>query len=92
MLPFDDQPTYVPQSADFAREELRFAKERESLWRAITALQDDHRTVILLRQQMDLDFADIAERMRLSSKDAGLLWGQAILELGERLRDAKPTQ
>jgi DNA-directed RNA polymerase specialized sigma24 family protein len=63
------------------------AATRESLWKAINGLPDDYKTVILLRQQLDLGFAEIAERMQRNPDAARVLWGKAILALGERFNE-----
>lgn len=55
------------------------------LWKALNELPDDCRTVILLRQQMNLGFMEIAEQMHCTPDFVRTLWGRAILMLGEKL-------
>jgi len=65
----------------------RQAATRESLWKAVNELPEDYKTVILLRQQMDLGFAEIAERMQRNPDAVRMLWGRAILALGEKCEE-----
>ena len=54
-----DKP--APEHADAnAGEEPQQANARTLLWRALNELSKDYKTVILLRQQMDLTFVEIA--------------------------------
>ena len=78
----------MPSAKEIAEDEARKTKARESLWKAVNELPEDYRMVILLRQQADLNFPEIAERMGRSPRDVRLLWGQAILELGGKLSDS----
>lgn len=55
------------------------------LWKAVNELPEDCRTVILLRQQMNLGFMEIAEQIHCSPDFVRTLWGRAILMLGEKL-------
>lgn len=89
MSTFRDEPTYVPLGGEAAEKEAALAKARESLWKAVNELSEEHRMVILLRQQADLSFVDIAEKMERSPGDVRLLWVQAILKLGGKLSAAE---
>ena len=57
------------------------------LWRALNVLPEEYQTVILLRQQMDLTFVEIAERMHRSPEDVRTFWALAILQLGTTLEE-----
>jgi RNA polymerase sigma-70 factor, ECF subfamily len=76
-----------------ASEQVRKAEAREIVLNAMTDLPDDYRTVLLLRQQMDLTFPEIGERMQRSPDAVRMLWARALVALGEKLdsmRDMKP--
>lgn len=60
----------------------------EWFWRHVETLPEDYRTVILLRQQQDLSFVEIATQMQRSPDAARMLWGRAIVALGELLEEA----
>lgn len=64
-------------------------KAKESLWKALNDLPEDLKTVILLRQQMDLSFVDIADRMQRNLDIVQELWRQAIVGLGEKLEECE---
>lgn len=68
-----------------ASEQVRKAEAREMVLSALTSLPDDYRTVLLLRQQMDLTFPEIGERMQRSPDAVRMLWARALVALGERL-------
>lgn len=69
-----------------ASEELRNTESRDLVWQAVSELPEDYRTVILLRQQMDLSFVDIAENMQRTPDAIRMLWGRAIVALGAKLK------
>lgn len=81
----------TPELADGGQTPSEAYWQRESserLWLAVAELPEDYRTVILLRQQMDLSFPEIGERMGKTADAVRMLWGRAILMLGQRLRQA----
>ncbi len=88
-MPSDsDEPPMEPDDADAeAGSKKKRSAAREFLWKAVNALPEECKTVILLRQQMDLSFVEIADRMHRSPDDVRMLWGRSILMLGEKLRD-----
>ena len=72
-----------------ASEFVRKAEAKELTQRALHELPDDNRSVLLMRQQLDLTFTEIAERMQRSPDAVRMLWGRAILALGEKLKSLK---
>lgn len=70
-------------------EQIRTSETQERIWRVVGELPDDYRTVILLRQQMDLTFVEIAEQMQRTPDAVRMLWGRAIVVLGEKLKSLK---
>ena len=72
-----------------ASEFVRKAEAKELTQRALHELPDDYRSVLLMRQQLDLTFTEIAERMQRSPDAVRMLWGRAILALGEKLKSLK---
>lgn len=76
-------------SADPTASELvRQAETRELLLQAIQQLPADYQTVLMLRQQSELTFGEIGYRMQRSSDAVRMLWGRAVVALGERLSGA----
>ncbi len=63
------------------------ALAKESFWKALNELPEEFKTVILLRQQMDLSFVDIAERMQRDIESVQTLWSQALVVLGGKLEE-----
>lgn len=81
----------LPELADDTQTPSQAVRQRESherLWLTVAELPEDYRTVICLRQQMDLSFPEIGERMGKTADAARMLWGRALLMLGEKLRQA----
>ncbi len=72
-----------------ASEQVRKVEARELIQRALSELPDDYRTVLLLRQQNDLSFVEISEQMQRSPDAVRMLWGRAILVLGEKLKSLR---
>jgi len=72
-----------------ASEQVRRAETREIVLNAVTELPDDYRTVLLLRQQMDLTFPEIGERMQRSPEAVRMLWARALVALGDKLNTVK---
>jgi RNA polymerase sigma-70 factor (ECF subfamily) len=70
-------------------EQFRTMETQERLWKVVGELPDDYRTVILLRQQKDLTFVEIAEQMQRTPDAVRMLWGRAIIVLGEKLKSLK---
>lgn len=66
-------------------EEIRNKETGDLIWQAVERLSDDHRTIILLKQQMDLSFVEIGERMQRSPDAVRMLWSRALVALGEQL-------
>lgn len=79
--PLQQLPSSVPTGSAVLRRE----ESRSRLAQTLEQLPDDYRTVILLRQQLDLTFAEIGERMNRSADAARMLWGRAILRLSDLL-------
>ncbi len=69
---------------------MRRAEAAARVKTGIEELPEDYRTVILLRQQEDLTFEEIARRMERSPDAARMLWGRAILELGKTINRQIP--
>lgn len=83
-----DEPPQEPD--DVEAESGRKQKRTEAkgfLWKAVNELPEDCKTVILLRQQTDLNFGEIAEQMDRSSDAVRMLWGRAIMMLGEKFEE-----
>jgi RNA polymerase sigma-70 factor (ECF subfamily) len=59
----------------------------EWLWKVVEGLPEDYRAVILLRQQQDLSFVEIADRMEKTPDAVRMLWGRAVVALGEQLQE-----
>ena len=72
-----------------ASEEVRKAETRDLVQKVVNELPDEYRTVILLRQQLDLSFVEMAEQMNRSPDAVRMLWARAILVLGEKLKSLK---
>lgn len=89
VVPSDShEPPPEPDDADAEPgKKKKWREAREFLWKAVNTLPEDSKTVILLRQQMDLSFVEIADRMHQSPDDVQMLWGRAILMLGKKLRE-----
>lgn len=68
-----------------ASEQFRKEETNQIVLNAVMELPEDYRTVILLRQQMDLTFPEIAERMQRSADAVRMLWGRALVALSGRL-------
>ena len=79
----------VAASYPAASEVVRKAETRDLIRKVVNELPDDYRTVILLRQQLDLSFVEIAEQMNRSPDAVRMLWARAILVLGEKLKSLK---
>jgi len=82
----------IPEFADTGQTPSETIKQRENderLWSIVAELPEDYRTVILLRQQMDLSFPEIGERMGKTADAVRMLWGRALVMLGQRLREAE---
>jgi len=83
-------PVYGLATSDpTASAELRDSESRERIWQAVKELPEDYQTVILLHQQMDLSFVEVAERMQRSPDAVRMLWGRALVMLGEKLKGMK---
>jgi RNA polymerase sigma-70 factor (ECF subfamily) len=72
-----------------ASEQIRKQETKEIVLSAVMDMPDDYRTVLLLRQQMDLTFPEIGERMKRTPEAARMLWGRALVALGEKLNRVK---
>jgi len=72
-----------------ASERVRKAEAKELTQQALKELPEEYRKVLLLRQQMDLTFVEIAEHMQRSPDAVRMLWGRAILALGEKLKSLR---
>lgn len=79
----------IAETTTTVSEELRKSEAKEIVQRVVNEMPDDYRTVILLRQQMDLSFIEIAEQMQRTPDAVRMLWGRAILALGEKLKSLK---
>lgn len=77
----------VPSTDPSASTELQSVESRERIWKAVNALPENHRTVILLRMRTDLSFAEIGTRMNRSADAVRMLWGRGIVMLGEKLAE-----
>jgi RNA polymerase sigma-70 factor (ECF subfamily) len=62
-------------------------EELGQLERALDALEQDHREVILLRKLEELSFAEIGERMNRSPDACRMLLARAMTALTLRMRD-----
>jgi len=82
----------IPEFADTGQTPSEAIKQRESdqrLWLMVAELPEDYRTVVLLRQQMDLSFQEIGERMGKTADAVRMMWARALVMLGQRLRAAE---
>jgi RNA polymerase sigma-70 factor (ECF subfamily) len=82
----------VPEFADTGQTPSETIKQREieqRMWLMVAELPEDYRTVVLLRQQMDLSFQEIGERMGKTADAVRMMWGRALVMLGQRLRAAE---
>jgi RNA polymerase sigma-70 factor (ECF subfamily) len=82
----------MPELVDTGQTPSEAIKQRDSdqrLWLTVAELPEDYRTVVLLRQQMDLSFQEIGERMGKSADAVRMMWGRALVMLGQRLRAAE---
>lgn len=66
-------------------EQIRRRESDILIWQAVERLSDDHRTIILLKQQRGLSFMEIGERMQRSADAVRMLWSRALVALGEQL-------
>ncbi len=69
-----------------ASEVARRTETSERLRQALAELPEHYRTVILLRQEQDLSFEEIGNRLQRSTDAARMLWGRAVLQLGKRMQ------
>ncbi|MBI2479919.1 MAG: sigma-70 family RNA polymerase sigma factor [Planctomycetia bacterium] len=67
-------------------EAVRRGETSERLKAALASLPEHYRTVILLRQEEDLTFEEIGQRMERSADAARMLWSRAILQLGKLMQ------
>ena len=77
-------------AADQVRSEvsrLQLLADGERLERAIDALEEDHREVILLRSFEELPFAEVGERMDRSAAACRMLYARALAALTLRMRE-----
>ena len=66
-------------------EQIRRRETDNLIWQAVERLSDDHRAIILLKQQKGLSFVEIGERMQRSPDAVRMLWSRALVALGEQL-------
>ena len=59
------------------------AEAYERLRQAIAKLPEQYRTIILMRQEENLTFEEIGQRLQRSCEASRMLWGRAILHLGK---------
>jgi len=79
----------ISTSDPTASEQVRKAEAKELIQRCLSDLPEDYRTVLLLRQQNDLSFVEISDQMQRSPDAVRMLWGRAILVLGEKLKSLR---
>jgi RNA polymerase sigma-70 factor, ECF subfamily len=85
----DSTPGFDPSDGAETPVEELIRNERElQLADAIAKLDDDQRTVILLRNLQRLPFDQVAERMRRSRPAVQMLWLRALRKLHSLLPDA----
>lgn len=82
--PFVDIPCPGTLTASDA---ARRTESQERLQHAMQSLTAEHRQVLDLRQYHGLSFSEIGTRMNRSSDAARMLWGRAIVQLGNVLRE-----
>lgn len=83
-------PLETVRSTDLsASEQISKAETNEIVLQAVMGLADDYRTVLLLRQQMDLTFPEIGERMQRTPEAVRMLWARALVALGDKLKAVK---
>lgn len=70
---------------------LAAQERREILVRALEQLPDHYREVLLLRQQQNCSFPEIAQRMGRTAEGARKLWARAIEQLKEILKTSHIT-
>jgi RNA polymerase sigma-70 factor (ECF subfamily) len=78
-----------PSRDESPSDQLKRRETHELFWKIVESLPIDYRTVIFLRQQQDLSFAEIADRMQRTPDAARMLWGRAVVALGERLEESE---
>lgn len=72
-----------------ASDDLGAKESRDLIWRAVSALPDDYRKVILLRQQNNLRSEEIAKQMNHSPDVVRMLWARAVVALGDKLKSLR---
>lgn len=77
----------VHSSGSSASAVLRDGESRERIWKAINELSEDQKTVIIMRLQTNSDFGEIGEKMHRSADAVRMLWGRALVILGQKLTD-----
>jgi RNA polymerase sigma-70 factor (ECF subfamily) len=81
---YDEAPCpRSPTASQTAREK----ESHELVQQALLGLPEAYREVLLLRQQFDLPFEDIGQRMNRTPDAARMLWGRAIMALGRKLKE-----
>lgn len=83
-LPPGWDPAAEPIHSEVSR--LQLLADGERLERAIDALGEDHREVILLRNFEELSFAEVGERMNRSPDACRMLYARALAALTLRMR------
>ena len=84
-LPLESLCSTDPSASELFRKQ----ETKEIVLNAVNDMPEDYRTVLLLRQQMDLTFPEIGERMKRSPEAVRMLWGRALIALGEKLNRVK---
>ncbi len=82
----------MPELVETGQTPSAAIKQRESdqrMWVMVAELPEDYRTVVLLRQQLDLTFPEIGERLGKTADAVRMMWGRALVMLGQRLRAAE---
>ncbi len=78
----------ISDSEPSPSEQVRRRETDDLIWQAVERLSEDHRTIILLKQQKGLSFVEIGERMQRSPDAVRMLWSRALVALGEQLGGA----
>ena len=81
-----DAVSKLPSTGRTGSAVMHSREVHQLFWKAMAQLPDHYQTVILLRQQEDLTFDEIGRRMDRQADGVRMLWGRAVLALGNALK------
>jgi RNA polymerase sigma-70 factor (ECF subfamily) len=76
----------ICSQGDSPSAQVRQSETQGEVQQALEILPEDYRTVLRLRQEQELSFAEIGVVLQRSPDAARMLWGRAIVELGRLLK------